>query len=110
MGGNTGANGPLYLDGDLLQKYINHVHGRTEQEVYTWMTTSEMRFPVTQETEEVQCWWDMVEDSPVVLFLEPVITDYIRGLQDTGTGGEGSHMLLPDLEELDREWIQDDRH
>ena len=53
-GGNTVANGLLCLDGDLL-KYIKHAHGRTEQEVYIWMTTSEMGFPVTQEREEVQC-------------------------------------------------------
>ena len=102
-GGNTGATGVLYLDGDLLQKYKKKIHDRTEQEVYTWMTTSEMGFPVTQEREEVQCWRDIVEDRPVARFLAPVITAYIRGLQDKGTGGEGAHMLLPDLEELDRE-------
>ena len=38
-----------------------------------------------------------------------MITDYIRGFQDNGTGGECVHMLLSDLEELDREWSQDDR-
>ena len=31
-GGNTGAHGPLYLDGDLLQRDIKHAHGRTEQD------------------------------------------------------------------------------
>jgi hypothetical protein len=41
-GGNTGAHGPLYLDEDLLKEYIKHAHGRTEQEVYIWMTTSDM--------------------------------------------------------------------
>jgi hypothetical protein len=81
---NTVTNRLLYLDGDLLQKYIKHTHDRTEQEVYTWMTTSEMGFPVTQEREEVQCWWDVVEDKTVTLFLAPVITDYIRGLEDKG--------------------------
>ena len=55
---------------------------------------------VTQEREEVQCWWDIVEDRPVSHFLAPVITDYIRGLQDKGTGGEGTHMILLDLEDL----------
>ena len=105
-GGNTGANGSLYLDGDLLEKYIKHAHVRTEQEVYIWMTTSDMGFPVTQEREEGQYWRDIVEDRSV---LVPVITDYISGLQDKGTGGEGAHMLLPDLEVLDREWSQDDR-
>ena len=50
-----------------------------------------------------------MEDRPVSRFLAPVITDYIRGLQDKGTGGEVDHMLLPDLEELDMEWTQDDR-
>ncbi len=47
-GENTGANGLLYLDGDLLQKYIKHAHSRTEQEIYAWMMTSEMGFPVTK--------------------------------------------------------------
>ena len=65
-GGNTGANGSLYLDGDLLQKYIKHAHSRTEQEVYTWMTTSEMGFPVTKEREEIQCWRDI--ECPIMLF------------------------------------------
>ena len=37
------------------------------------------------------------------------MTDYIRELQDKGTGGEGARMLLPDLEVLDRVWSQDDR-
>ena len=99
----------MYLDGDLLQTYIKHAHVRTEQEVYTWMTTSEMGFPITKEREEVQCWWDIVEDRTVSRFLAPVITTYIRGLQDKGTGGECARMLLSDLEELDREWSQDDR-
>jgi ribonuclease HI len=108
-GEDTGAHGPLYLDGDLLQKYIKHAHSRTEQEVYTWMTTSEMGFPVTKEREEVQCWRDIVEDRTVARFLAPVITAYIRGLQGEGAGGECARMLLSDLEELDREWSQDDR-
>ncbi len=60
--GNTGAHGPLYLDGNLLQRYLKHTHDRTEQEVYAWMTISDMGFPVTQEREEVQWWWDIVED------------------------------------------------
>ena len=64
------------------------------------MTTSEMGFPVTQEREEVQCWWDIVEDRTVTRFLAPVITTYIRGLQDKGTGEEGVHILLPDFEGL----------
>jgi hypothetical protein len=105
-GRNTRAHGPLYLDGDLLQRYIKHAHSRTEQEVYVWMTTSEMGFPVTQERQEVQCWRDIVKDRPVARFLALVITAYIRGLQDKGTGGD---MLLPELEVLDREWNQDDR-
>ncbi len=42
----------MYLDEDLLRRYINYTHNRTEQEVYAWMTTSEMGFPVTQEREE----------------------------------------------------------
>ncbi len=50
-----------------------------------------------------------MDDKPVARFLAPVITAYICGLQNKGTGGEGAHMLLPDLEELDREWSQDDR-
>ncbi len=33
---------------------------------------------------------------------------YIREVQDKGTGGEGSHILLPELEALDREWSQDE--
>ena len=94
-GGNTGAHGPLYLDRNLLQKYLKNTHSRTEQEVYVWMTTSEMGFPVTQERGEVQCWRDVVEDRPVVRFLASVITDYIREVLDKGTGGEDSHMLLP---------------
>ena len=73
------------------------------------MTTSEMGFPVTKEGEEVQCCRDIVEDRTVTRFLAQVITDYIRGLKDKGTGGECVHMLLSDLEELDREWSQDDR-
>ena len=80
MGGNTGANGTLYLDGDLLQKYIKHTHGRTEQEVYTWMTTSEMGQVPSYPRERGSS-----------VFLAPVITSYIRGLQDTGTGGKGTH-------------------
>ncbi len=68
-----------------------------------------MGFPVTKDREEVQYWRDIVEDRTVVLFLVPVITVYIRGLQDKGTGGECVHMILSDLEELDREWSQDDR-
>ena len=50
-----------------------------------------------------------MEDRTVARFLVPVITAYIRGLQDKGAGGECVRMLLSDLEELDREWIQDDR-
>ena len=69
----------MYLDGDLLQKYIKHAHDRTEQEVYTWMTTSEMGFPVTKEREEVQCWWDIVEDRTVSRFRASVITAYMEG-------------------------------
>jgi hypothetical protein len=53
--GNVGVHGPLYLDGELLQRYLKHTHSRTDQEVYVWMTTSEMGFPVTQEIGEVQC-------------------------------------------------------
>ena len=68
------------------------------------MTTSKMGFPVTRERGEVQYWWDIVEDRPVVHFLTPVITDYIREVQDKIIGGEGSHTFLPDLEVLDREW------
>ncbi len=105
--GNTGAHGPLYLNGELLQRYIKHTHSRTEQEVYVWMTTSELGFPVTQVRGEVQCWWDIVEDRPVARFLAPVITDHIREVQDKSIGGEDSHTLLPDLEELDREWSRD---
>ena len=104
--GNAGAHGPLYLDGELLQRYLKHAHSRTEQEVYVWMTTSEMGFPVTQESGEVQCWRDIVEDRPVARFLAPAITDYIRKAQDKSIGGEGSHGLLPELEALDREWSQ----
>jgi len=44
-GGNTGDHRPLYLDGELLQRYLKYVHSRTEQEVYVWMTTSEMGVP-----------------------------------------------------------------
>ena len=66
-GGNTGDDRSLYLDGDLLQKYNKDTHVRTEQEVYIWMTTSEMGFPVTQERRSV--WWDIVEDRPVARFL-----------------------------------------
>ncbi len=50
-----------------------------------------------------------MEDRPVARFLTPVITAYIRELQDKGTVGEGPNMLLPDSEVLDREWSQDDR-
>ena len=50
-----------------------------------------------------------MEDRTVARFLAPVITTYIRGLQDKGTGGECARMLLSDLEELDREWSQDVR-
>ena len=50
-----------------------------------------------------------MEDRTVPRFLAPVITTYIRELQDKGTGGECTRMLLSDLEELDREWNQDDR-
>jgi hypothetical protein len=108
VGGNSGSHGPLYLDGDLLRRYLKHVHNRTEQEVYAWMTTSEMGFPVTQGRGEVQCWRDIVEDRPVDRFLEPVITDYIREVQDKETSGEGPHRLLLELEELDREWSQNE--
>ena len=89
VGGGNGAHGPLYLDGDLLWRYLKHAHSRTEQEVYAWMTKSEMGFPVTQERGEVQCWWDIVENRPVARFLAPVITDYIREVQDKETSGEG---------------------
>ena len=41
-----------------------------------------------------------MEDRSVSRFLSPVITDYIRGLQGKGTGGEGTHMILLDLEDL----------
>ena len=85
QGSHWTHTGPLYLDGDLLQKYIKHAHGRTEQEVYICMTTSEIGLPVTQEREEVQCWRNIVEDRPVARFLATVITAYIRGLQDKGT-------------------------
>ena len=68
VGGNTGAHGPLYLDGDLLQRDIKHAHGRTE---------------------EVHCWRDIEEDRPVARFLAPVITAYICGLQNKGTGWRG---------------------
>jgi hypothetical protein len=78
---NTGVQGPLYLDGELLQRYLKHGHSRTEQEVYVWMT----------------------------IFLASAITDYIRKTQDKSIGGEGSHRLLPELEELDREWNQGGR-
>ncbi len=88
VGGNTGSHGSLYLDRELLQRYLKHTHSRMEQEVYVWMTTSEMGFPITQESGEVQCWWD------IVFFLETVITDYIREVQDKSIGGEGSHMSL----------------
>ncbi len=74
-----------------------------------WMTTSEMGFPVTQESGQVQCWQDIVEDRPVARFLATAITDYIRKAQDKNIGGEGSHGLLPELETLDREWSQDGR-
>jgi hypothetical protein len=73
------------------------------------MTMSEMGFPVTQERVEVQCCWDIVEDRPVVRFLASVMTDYIQEVQDKRIGGEGFRMLLPELEELDREWSQDGR-
>jgi hypothetical protein len=105
-GGNEGVHGPLCLDGELLQRYLKHPHSRTEQEVYVWMTTSEMGLPVTQESGEVQCCRDIVEDRPVTRFLAPVITDYIRKTQDKSIGGEGSHRLLPELEALDRKWSQ----
>jgi hypothetical protein len=79
-----------------------------------WMTTSEMGFPVTQEGGEVQSCRDIVEcpglSDRVVRFLAPEITDCIREVQDKRIGGEGSHMLLPDLETLNREWSQDGRH
>ena len=65
VGGNNGVHGPRYLDGDLLRRYLKHAHNRTEQEVYAWMTTSEMGFPVTQERGELQSWWDIVENRPV---------------------------------------------
>ena len=47
-----------------------------------------------------------MEDRPVTRFQAPVITGYIREVQDKSIGGEGSHGLLPDLEALDREWSQ----
>ena len=109
VGGSNGAHGPLYLDEDLLRRYVKHAHNRTEQEVYAWMTTSEMGFPVTQERGEVQCWRDIVENRPVARFLAPVITDYIREVQDKETSGEGPHRLLPELEELEGEWSQNER-
>ncbi len=56
--------------------------------------------------DEVQCWWDVVEERPVTRILAPVITAYIRGLQNMGTCGEGVQMLLPDWEILNREWSQ----
>jgi hypothetical protein len=104
--GNEGVHGLLYLDGELLQRYLKHANSRTEQEVYVWMMTSEMGFPVTQDSGEVQCWRDIVEDRPVPRFLAPVITDYIRKTQDKSIGREGSHGLFPELETLDREWSQ----
>jgi hypothetical protein len=52
---------------------------------------------------------DIVEDRPVVRFLAPAITDYIRKTQDKSIDGEGSHGLLPELEAQDREWSQDGR-
>jgi hypothetical protein len=67
-----------------------------------WMTTSEMGFLVTQEKGEVQLCRDIVEDRPVVHFLVSVMTDYIE-VQDKRIGGERSHMILPDLEVMDRE-------
>jgi hypothetical protein len=42
-------------------------------------------------------------------FLASAITDYIRKTQDKSIGGEDSHRLLPELEELDREWNQGGR-
>jgi hypothetical protein len=79
-----------------------------------WMTTSEMGFPVTQERGEVQSCRDIVEcpglSDRVVRFLAPEITDCIREVQDKRIGGEGSHMFLPDLETLNREWNQGGRH
>ncbi len=109
VGGRNGGHGPLYLDEDLLRRYIRHMHNRTEQEVYAWMTTSEMGFPVTQESGEVQCWWDIMENRPVARFLAPAITDYIREVQDKGSSGKRPHRLLPELEELEGEWNQNDR-
>jgi len=109
VGGSNGAHGPLYLDEDLLRRYIRHAHNRTEQEVYAWMTTSEMGFPVTQECGEVQCWRDIMEKRPVARFLAPAITEYIREMQDKGAGGKSPHRLLPELEELEGEWSQNDR-
>ena len=68
-----------------------------------------MGFSVTKEREEVQCWRDIVEDRTVDRFLAPVITTYIRELQEKGAGGECARMFLSDLEELDRDLSQDDR-
>jgi hypothetical protein len=51
-----------------------------------------------------------VEDRPVARFLALVITDYNHKLQDKGTDGKGSHMLLPDFEVLDMGRSQDDWH
>jgi hypothetical protein len=89
-----------------VSQLTKHAYVRTEQEVYVWMTTSDMGFPVTQEREEVHCW--CVEDRPVVFFLTSVITDCIRELQDEGKGPvtvtRVSKCVFLDLEVLDREW------
>ena len=50
-----------------------------------------------------------MENRPVARFLAPVITDYIREVQDKETSGEGPHRLLPELEELEGEWSQNER-
>jgi hypothetical protein len=50
-----------------------------------------------------------MEDRPVSRFLAPVITDYIREVQDKETSGEVPHRLLPESEELEGEWSQNER-
>ena len=40
---------------EIFCRIISGTHHRTDQEVYAWMTTSDVGFPVAQEEDEVQC-------------------------------------------------------
>ena len=50
-----------------------------------------------------------MEKRPVARFLAPAVTEYIREMQDKGASGKSPHRLLPELEELEGEWSQNDR-